>query len=219
MKELNLINQNSNSNNNSHHTIIDIFNNNNDHFINNQKNNINNNPQFIQEKNINNNIKNEKETTKKKYILMSEILNRFPIKYNQNKIKPFILSNKTEDNNILLNLKIKIPNQEKEIYISIKKDESPIDKINELKINKELISRIHKEVNKCLNYLNLFSSYNLTNYSYNQLKITNKFINDKQEKIKDNSFYYEKEKYNKLINKFDLNNKIHLKNSHLSYYI
>ena len=41
----------------------------------------------------------------------------------------------------------------------------------------------------------------------------------KQEKIKDNSFYYEKEKYNKLINKFDLNNKIHLKNSHLSYYI
>jgi hypothetical protein len=43
-------------------------------------------------------------------------------------------------------------------------------------------------------------------------------MNDKQEK-KDNSFYYEKEKFNQLINKFDLNNEIQLSNSHLSYNI
>jgi hypothetical protein len=149
---------------------------------------------------------------------MSETLIRIPIRYNPNKGKPFILRNKTEEDNILLNLKIKIPNQDKEIYISIKKDENPIEKINKLKINKELILKIQKEVNKYLYYLNLSNSFSLKFNSYEQLKIINKYMNDKQEK-KDNSFYYEKEKFNQLINKFDLNNEIQLSNSHLSYNI
>ena len=201
----NSLNQNCKLNINNNNKIIDLFNDNNDNLINGHK--IINKPQFIQE---NNYLQNQKENTKKKYILMSETLIRIPIRYNPNKGKPFILSHKTEDNNTLFNLKIKIPNQDKEIYISIKKDENQIEKINELKINKELIPRIHKEVNKYLNYLNLSKSYNLTLNSYEQLKIINKYMNDKQEKKKDNSFYYEKEKLNQLINKYDLSNEVTL---------
>ncbi len=201
----NSLNQNCKLNINNNNKIIDLFNDNNDNLINGHK--IINKPQFIQE---NNYLQNQKENTKKKYILMSETLIRIPIRYNPNKGKPFILSHKTEDNNTLFNLKIKIPNQDKEIYISIKKDENPIEKINELKINKELIPRIHKEVNKYLNYLNLSKSYNLTLNSYEQLKILNKYMNEKQEKKKDNSFYYEKEKLNQLINKYDLSNEVNL---------
>ena len=121
--------------------------------------------------------KEENENKRKKYIYMSEILSKAPKRLNPKIGKPFILNNKREKSEIL-NLKIKIPNQKDEIIISLKKNENIIEKIKEIIPNVNLIPIIIKQIYQCLNYLNLFNSYELDLESDNIFHILNKYINN-----------------------------------------
>ena len=108
---------------------------------------------------------------------MSELLSKAPKRLNPKIGKPFILNNKSEKSEIL-NIKIKIPNQKDEIIISLKKNDNIIVKLKEVISNENLIPIIIKQVYQCLNYLDLFNSYQLNFESENIFHIINKCINN-----------------------------------------
>ena len=125
------------------------------------------------------NEKKENENKGKKYIFMSELLSKAPKRLNPKIGKPFILNNKREKNKIL-NIKIKIPNQKDEIIFSFNKNDNPIQKIKELipNENENLIPIIIKQIYQCLNYLNLFNSYELNLESQNIIHVISNCINN-----------------------------------------
>ena len=110
---------------------------------------------------------------------MSELLSKAPKRLNPKIGKPFILNNKREKNKIL-NIKIKIPNQKDEIIFSFNKNDNPIQKIKELipNENENLIPIIIKQIYQCLNYLNLFNSYELNLESQNIIHVISNCINN-----------------------------------------
>ena len=150
-------------------------------------------------KNVNNNIekpqnlnynmtKNPEEKNKKKYIYMSDILSCPPIRINPKCSTPFMIDNNNRNkNNILLNIKIKLPNSNNFIEIPLRDNDNPISLINKLNMDLSVIEKyiIYEKIENSINFIKHFNdliiSYNNKNfYELNNFIINhNSYINKK----------------------------------------
>ena len=138
---------------------------------------------FVEE-NINNNSLKQKE---KKYIFMSNILKKAPLKLNP-KSKPFIINNNInnneniieEKNKVILNLKIKIPNEKNDLIIPLQDNDnffSILSTFTEKKVlDRNQCNIILKEVNKAINLIKNFSHIIIKDNSINSMNKIYDFI-------------------------------------------
>lgn len=121
--------------------------------------------------------KNENEN-RKKYIYMSDILAYAPIKINQSS-KPFIINEQYKKKQILLNLKIKIPNSDNYIEIHLKEDENPLLIFNNLKLDStdSIKKIIYEKIEQSIYLIKYFKNLALTSNSVNEINELYKNIN------------------------------------------
>ena len=129
--------------------------------------------QKISEPFLNENIDKKEEKVKenkRKYIYMSDILACPPIKINQSS-KPFIINEQYKKPEILLNIKIKIPNSNNFIEIPLREDENPYLIFNNLKLNStdEIKKIIYEKIEYSIYLIKYFKNLALSRYSVNQI--------------------------------------------------
>ena len=128
---------------------------------------------FIYENILNEDIdkKYEKENqNQKKYIRMSDILSSAPIKINQLS-KPFIINEQYKKQQILLNLKIKIPNSDNYIEIPLRDDENPLLIFNNLKLDStdDIKKIIYDKIEYSIYLIKYFKYLAISNNSVNRI--------------------------------------------------
>ena len=128
---------------------------------------------FIYENILNEDIdkKYEKENqNQKKYIRMSDILSSAPIKINQLS-KPFIINEQYKKQQILLNLKIKIPNSDNYIEIPLRDDENPLLIFNNLKLDStdDIKKIIYEKIEYSIYLIKYFKYLAISNNSVNRI--------------------------------------------------
>ena len=184
----------------NYNSIIKTNKNNYNFFIDNNyflKNNIKSNLEY--NKNSNNNIektqhlkdntrKNLEDKNMKKFIYMSDILACPPIRINPKCSRPFIINNNIRNNNdILLNIKIKLSNSNNYIEIPLRENDNPLSLINKLNMDLSLIEKneIYEKIENSLNIIKHFNDliiscnnnkniYELNNYINNHNSYVNK---------------------------------------------
>ena len=128
---------------------------------------------------------NFKKSKEKKYILMSDILKKAPLKLNP-RSKPFIINNinKNENNfedKIILNLKVKIPNEKNDLIIPLRINDNYFILLNILKekvLDRNQFNIIFNEVQNAINLIQNFSHFIIMKNSIDSMNKIYNFIHN-----------------------------------------
>ena len=128
---------------------------------------------------------NFQKSKEKKYILMSDILKKAPLKLNP-RSKPFIINNinKKENNfedKVILNLKVKIPNEKNDLIIPLRKNDNSFTLLNILKekvLDRNQFNIIFNEVQNAINLIQNFSHFIIMKNSIDSMNKIYNFIHN-----------------------------------------
>ena len=128
---------------------------------------------------------NYQKSKEKKYILMSDVLKKSPLKLNP-RSKPFVINNinKNENNfedKVILNLKVKIPNEKNDLIIPLRKNDNSFTLLNILKekvLDRNQFNIIFNEVQNAINLINNFSHIIIMENSIDSINKIYNFIHN-----------------------------------------